>query len=88
MVNIIILIGLLLCRSGSLTFQNGPFVFIQNSEIREALHVGFDLKDYRPRKTSLDLLFQLCLKIAFELSQILISFDKIKRKSIYFTFSP
>ena len=76
MVNIIILIGLLLCHSGSLTFQNGPFVFIQNSEIREALHVGFNLENHSARKTSLDLLFQLCLKIAFELSQILISLNK------------
>lgn len=86
MVNIVILIGLLLCHSRPLTFQNGPFVFIQNSEIGEALHVGFDLKDHCPRKTFLDLLFQLCLKIAFELSQILISFDKNKREKGYFPF--
>ena len=86
MVNIIILIGLLLCHLGSLTFQNGPFVFIQNSEIRKALHIGFDLKDHCPRKTFLNLLLQLCLKITFELSQILISFDKNKREKGYFPF--
>nr|DAT69383.1 MAG TPA: hypothetical protein [Caudoviricetes sp.] len=86
MVNIIILIGLFLCRSGLFAFQNGPLVFVQDSEIGEALHVGFYLKNHRARETSFNLLFQLCLKFTFELSQILISFGKNKREKGYFPF--
>lgn len=87
MVNIIILIGLFLCRSGFLAFQNGPLVLVQNSEIRKALHIGFNFENHGTRKTSLDLPFQLCLKFAFELSQIFIPFDKTKREKGLFSLS-